>query len=144
MGLRIIDHLQTVFEAAQKAVIGDQRRRCRLIDAAGRGEPAQRLAGRSDPQLWHPSAPNQLLGLGEELDLADAAAPGLDIVAMDGDPGAAANRVDLPLDRMDVLDRREIEVLAPDERLELGEKTGRGDAVAGDRASLDQGCSLPV
>ena len=68
-------------------------------------------------RLAQPPAPDQLLGLRKELDFADAAAAGLDVVALDSDSPAAAIGVDLPLDRVDVLDRREIEVLPPDERL---------------------------
>ena len=94
----------------------------RGIDAAGRGEAAQRLAGRPDPQLAQPAAPDQLLGLREEFDFADAAAAGLDVVALDRDSPAAAIGVDLTLDRVDVLDRRKIEVLAPDKRLQLAQK----------------------
>ena len=81
-----------------------------------------------DAQRAQPAAPDQLLGLGEELDLADAAAAELDVVALDRDLAAALVRLDLALDRMDVLDRREIEVLAPDKRLQLGEETPRRDA----------------
>ena len=102
MGLRVVDHLQPVLDPAQEAVVLDQRLGRRRIDAAGGGEPAQRLAGRPDPQLGHPAAPDQLLGLGEEFDLADAAAAGLDVVPLDRDSSAALMRVDLALDRMDV------------------------------------------
>ena len=62
------------------------------------------------------AAPDQLLGLGEEFDLADAAAAELDVVAADGDVAMALDRVDLALDRVDVLDGGEVEVTAPDER----------------------------
>ena len=57
---------------------------------------------------------------------------------------AAAMGVDLALDRMDVLDRGEIEMLAPQEGRELGEERGAGVAVAGHRPRLDQGGALPV
>ena len=66
-----------------------------------------------------PAAGDQLLGLREELDLADAAAAELDVVALDRDLALAAIGLDLPLDRVDVGDRREVEILAPDERREL-------------------------
>ena len=113
MRLLVIDHLQAVLDPAQKAVIVDQGASGRRVDAAASGQPAQCLAGRADPQLGQPPAPDQLLGLGEEFDLADAATADLDVVAFDRDPAAAAMGVDLALDRMDVLDRREIEVPAP-------------------------------
>ena len=60
------------------------------------------------------AAPDQLLGLGEELDLADATAADLDVVARDRDVAKALDRMDLAFDRMDVLDRGEVEMIAPD------------------------------
>ncbi len=61
------------------------------------------------------AAGDQLLGLHEELDLADAAAPELDVVALDRDLVVAAVGVDLPLHRLDVGDRGVVEIFAPDE-----------------------------
>src|SRR5260370_14733879 len=139
MGLRVVDHLQTVLEAAQKAVIVDQFSRGRRIDAAGTRETAQCLASRPNLQLADPAAPDQLLGLGEEFDLPDTAPTGFDIVAFDGDSAAAAMRINLALDRVDVLDRCEVEVFTPDEGPQLTQKALRGNAIAGDRASLAQG-----
>ena len=144
MGLRVVGHLQPVLDAAQKAVVVDQRVGGGGVDAPGRGQRAQRRAGRADPQRPHPAAPDQLLRLGEELDLADAAAAGLDVVPLDRDLAAALVRLDLPLDRMDVLDRREIEVPAPDKGLQLGEELPRRDQVAGHRPGLYQRRALPV
>ncbi len=142
--LHVVDHLQAVLQPPQKAVVVDQCRRGRGIDPAASSEPAQRLAGRAHPQPGHSPAPYQLLGLSEEFDLADAAAAGLDVVAFDRDPAAAAMGVDLPLDRVDVLDCREIEVLAPDKGPQLAQEPPSGNAVAGDRAGLDQRRPLPV
>src|ERR1700737_1295824 len=144
MGLRVVDHLQAVLEAAQKAVIVDQFSRGRRIDAAGTRETAQCLASRPNLQLAAPSAPDQLLGLGEEFDLPDTAPTGFDIVAFDRDSPAAAMRIDLTLDRVDVLDRREVEVLSPDEGPQFAQKALRGSAIAGDRARLDQGGAFPI
>src|SRR5439155_11308193 len=96
------------------------------------------------PQLTQPAAPDQLLGLGEELDLADAAAPGLDVVTLDRDSAAALMRLDLTLDRVDILDRRKVEVLAPDKGLQIREKAPRRAMVPGDRPGLDQSGALPI
>ena len=68
------------------------------------------------------AAEDELLRLDEELDFANAAAPELDVVAGDRDLAMAAHGVDLPLHRMDVGDRGIVEIFAPDERRELGEK----------------------
>src|ERR1700730_19408070 len=130
MRLRVIDHLQAVLEAAQKAVIVDQFFRGRRIDAAGTCETAQCLASRPSLQPGDPAAPDKLLGLGEEFDLPDTAATGFDIVAFDRDSPATAMRIDLALDRVDVLDRREVEVLSPDEGPQFAQKALRGDAIA--------------
>ena len=71
------------------------------------------------------AAENELLRLDEKLDLADAASPELDVVAGHDDCLVAAHGVDLALHRVDVGDRRIVEIFAPDERCELGEKRRR-------------------
>src|SRR5260221_12853174 len=105
-----------MLDAAQECVGGDHLLGHQGLDPPSAGEGAQRFAGAGDAQLGQPAAPDQLLRLSEELDLADAAAAKLDVVPGNRDVGAAAMRVDLPLDRMDVLDGGEIEVLAPEKR----------------------------
>ena len=107
----------------------------RCVDGDAGGGLAQRRVA---------AAPDQLLGLGEELDLADAAAAELDVVAADGDVAVALDGVDLALDRMDVLDGREIQMLAPDERPEPTQEQLAGGDVAGHGARLDHGRALPV
>ena len=82
----------------------------------GAGKGGQRVDRTACAHRWDPPAPDQLLGLREKLDFANAAPPQLDVVASDRYATAAAMRVDLPLDGMDILDRREIEVFAPDKR----------------------------
>src|SRR3546814_9037507 len=82
---------------------------------AARGQAGERLGGARRAQRRVAAAPDELLGLREELDLADAVAPQLDVVAVDGDHRAALVGVDLPLDGMDVLDGPEVQMLAPDE-----------------------------
>src|SRR3546814_16263817 len=96
---------------------------------AARGQPGERLGGARRAQRRVAAAPDELLGLREELDLADAAAPQLDVVSVDGDHRAALVGVDLPLDGMAVLDEPEVQVLAPDEgtqAVEEGLEMGKG------------------
>jgi hypothetical protein len=62
----------------------------------------------------------------------------------DGDAAAAAVGVDLPLDRMDVLNRREVEVFAPQERPQPGQELRTRGNVAGDRPRLDHRRAFPV
>ena len=69
-----------------------------------------------------PAAGNQLLGLREKLDLADAAAPDLDVVAFDRDLALAAKGLHLPLHVVNVGKRCEIQMLAPDERRDVGDQ----------------------
>ena len=110
----VVDHLQAMLDPAQEAVGLDQ-----LVGRGGRdmargGQRAQRRAGGAQAERGIAAAEDELLGLGEELDLADAAAAQLDVVAQHLDRAAAAMGVDLALDRMDVVDGREVEMLAPD------------------------------
>src|SRR6516165_5504844 len=144
MRLRVVDHLQAVLKASEKAVVVNQSCGDRRIDAARSGEAPQRLACRPDLQLVHPAAPDQLLGLRKEFDFPDPAAPGLYVVALDSDAPAPFVSVDLALDRMDVLDRRKVEVLSPDKRPQLAQEALPGDTVAGNRARLDQRRAFPI
>ena len=66
-----------------------------------------------------PPARDQLLRLHEELDLADAAAPELDVVALDRDLVVALVGRHLALHRVHVGDRAVVEIFAPDERRDL-------------------------
>ena len=91
-----------------------------------------------------PAAGDQLLRLHEELDLADAAAPELDVVAGDRDRAEALEGMDLPLHGVDVGDGREVEIFAPDEGRELAQERLAGGDVAGHGARLDEGGALPV
>src|SRR5216684_2911374 len=75
-------------------------------DVVGGGERPQRLAGATQPERRIAAAEDQLLGLGEELDLPDAAAAEFQVVSEHAHRAAAAIGVDLALDRMDVVDRR--------------------------------------
>ena len=82
LGLLVVHHLQPVLDRAQEAVGLDQLRRPpRRRSSAAAASAAQRLAGAAGAQRRVAAAQDQLLGLGEELDLADAAAAELHVVA---------------------------------------------------------------
>src|SRR5262245_58354986 len=119
MRLCIFHHLQAVFEAAEEPIVFDQPLSGCSIDAAGRREATQCFACWRNLQFLQSTAPDQLLRLREKFDLPDAALPGFDVVPGNRDSPASAISVDLTLDRMDVLDRREIEVFSPNERAQL-------------------------
>ena len=90
------------------------------------------------------AAGDELLGLHEELDLADAAAAELDVVALDRDLAVTAIGVDLPLHRVDVGDGGEVEIFAPDEGRELREQCLAGGDIAGAGPRLDHRGAFPV
>src|SRR4051794_28897052 len=92
---------------------------CFRVDPATVGEDLQRRQRLTLAQLRMPPAGDELLGLYEEFDLADSAATELDVVAFDRDLVVPAIGVNLPLHRVNVGDRGEIEILAPDERGEV-------------------------
>ena len=144
MGLLVLGHLQAMLDGPEKAVGVDHLLGDPVGDPSRAGERAQRVAGSGLAQGWDAAAPDELLGLGEELDLADAAAAELDVVAVDLDAAAAAMGVDLALDRVDVLDRREVQMLAPDEGPQHGDEGVAGLDVGRDRTRLDHRRALPV
>ena len=116
MGLLVLDHLQPMFQRAQIAIValefvaGLRRRRGRRATSASSAPCVD-----GDAQVGMAPAQDQLLGLGEEFDLADAAAPQLDVVARHRDLAMADMGMDLALDGLDVLDGGEIQIAPPDE-----------------------------
>ena len=144
VGLLVGDHLQAVLEAAQEAVGLDQVVGGLRLDPARLRQRPQRRAGGRRPRFRQSAAEDQLLGLDEELDLADAAATDFEVVAGDPDPAVAAMRVDLPLDRMDVADRGEVEKAAPQEGAQPAQQAQADRLIARDHARLDQRRPLPV
>ena len=87
---------------------------------------------------------DELLGLDVEFDLADAAAPELKVGAGRRQAFVSVGGMDLALDRVDVGDRREVEIAPPDERLKVGQKGLAAWQVAGHGPGLDEGRALPV
>ena len=144
LGLAVVHHLQAMLDLAQEAIGGDHVVGRALGHAAGIDERVDGGAGGGLAQRRVAAAPDQLLGLGEELDLADAAAAELDVVAADGDVAVALDGMDLALDRMDVLDGCEVQMLAPDERPQAAQEQLAGGDVAADGARLNHGRALPV
>jgi hypothetical protein len=145
-GLRLLvgDHLQPVLDGTQEAIGLVEVVPHLRLDPAGIRQPLQRHQRLGHAQRRLPAAGDQLLRLGEELDLANAAAPDLDIVPRHSNLSEAAHGMDLPLHGVDVGDGREVEVFAPDEGSEILQQAfPRGD-VAGHGTRLDEGGALPV
>ena len=119
MGLVVGHHLQAVLDGAQETVGGVEIGAGIGADPAAFGERREHRQRLAAAQFGMPAAGDELLGLHEELDLADAAAAELDVVAFDRDVLVAAIGMDLALERLDVGDRGVVEILPPDEGREL-------------------------
>ncbi len=123
--LLVGDHLQAMFDAAQEHVgFGKLILRFARHPALGT-QFAEHVERARTAQSWPATAEDQLLGLHEELDFADAAATEFHVVAGHGDDLVAAHGMDLPLHRVDIGDRGVVEIFAPDEGGELVEQRFR-------------------
>ncbi len=130
LGLLVGDHLQAMLDAAQEAIGLVELAPHLRPDPAARLEPLEREKRLRHAQVRLAAAGDQLLGLREELDLADAAASDLDVVPGHRDLAEAAEGVDLALHGVDVGDGREIQVLAPDEGGEAAPESPRPAAMS--------------
>ncbi len=144
MGLLVCHHLQPVLDGAQKPIGGIELVTRTGLDPAVLRERLQCRQGLARAQRRIAAAGDQLLGLHEELDLANAAASELDVVSLYRDLAVAAVDVDLLLHGVHVGERRIVEILAPDEWLEFGQQRLARGAVARADAGLDHGRPLPI
>ena len=144
LGLLVGDHLQAVLDRAQEAIGRIELGACPGGDPASLLQALQGDERLGNAQLRLATAGNQLLGLHEEFDLANAATADLDVVPGDADGTEAAEGMDLPLHGVDVGDGREIQVLAPDIGREVLQDGAACGDVAGDGPRLDEGGALPV
>ncbi len=143
VGLPVGDHLQSVLDAAQKAIGGGEVIRRVRREAPRADQQRQRAERRPLPQRRIAAAPHQLENLYQELDLADAAFAELHVV-----PGDARHRigglrqraalvaVDAPLHGVDIGNGGEVEPVTPDERADRVEEAGAGSAIAGHGRAL--------
>ena len=88
MRLPVLDHLQPVLDGAEQPVGVAQRRGILGRDPPRRRQRRQRVLGPGGAQLRLASAMDELVDLGEELDLADAA--GSATIMRRGRPSAPA------------------------------------------------------
>ncbi len=143
VGLLVGDHLQPVLDPPQERV-GRGELVARLEgDPVARRQNIQRLERRAYAQFGMPSARDQLLGLREEFDLANAAASNLDVMTFHGDLALPTEGLHLPLHVMHVGQRSEIEMLAPDEGCDLRDQRVAGFRIAGAGPRLDHRSALP-
>ena len=144
VGLLVADHLGPMFERAELSIGVSEDVGVLRLDVAEVREGAEGLQSAARPQRRLAPAQDELLGLDEEFDLADPAAPKLEIGARRGQPIVHLVGVDLPLDRMDVGDSGKVQIAPPDEGLEVGEESLSQRFVAADGAGLDEGRPFPI
>src|SRR5690606_34518912 len=88
-------------------------------------------------------AVDELVGLGEELDLADSAAPALEVETRPGLAGPAMGVADSRGQAADFLERGEVEAAPPDKRADGAQELLAGGDVPGRRTGPDKGRALP-
>ena len=142
MGLLVPDHLQAVLDPAQIAVMASQSFRDVGRHPARGGECPQAFRGSPAAKSTVATAPDQLLGLQMELNGADATATELEVES--GGIEVAATATCLALHRLDVPNRVEVEIAAPDERGDPLQKALAGVQIAGDGPSPDEHRPFPV
>ena len=141
MRLLVAQHLHAILQPAQEQIGLTQAIGMRLRQMPGRGQCAQ---GRQQGALaQHRLAPaaDQLQGLHQEFDLADAAGAELQIV---GELALLHFRIDHRLHLAQPVERGVVEIAAIDERPQGFEQFFAGGDVAGHRPRLDPGVTLPV
>src|SRR5581483_9852302 len=141
VGLSLVDDLDLVLDVPEEPVRGGETIGEIARDVAGVRERGERGERRARSESLVLAAVDELLRLHEELDLADTAPAELHVGARG--VGAAERRIDLPLHRLQVLDRPEVEVAPVDERHELPEQRLAERAVAADGPRLQPRRALP-
>ena len=144
MGLRVPHHLDAVLEIAQEQVALRKLGRRLSLDPPLLGERVEHRQRLATPKRRRPPTGDQLLRLYEELDLANAAAPQLHVVAGHGQVRNVVVRLDLAFDRVDVGDGRVVEVTPPDEGYQRLHHGSAQRGVTGTGARLDPSRALPV
>src|SRR5262249_25261517 len=144
MRLLVADHLQPVLDAAEKEIGLGHLAGGLARNPAAFSQAIERLYRTASPEFRVAASGNELLGLGEELDIADAASSKLDVVALYGDGAMAFELVHSALHRVDVGDSGVVEIFAPDERRELAQKLLARLAVARSDSRFDERSALPV
>ena len=143
LSLSVVDHLQAVLDAPQQEVRVAQGGRLARHDVVLAIERLQHREQAGTAQAAVAATVGELMHVDEELDLADAAAAELHVVAGRADGSVAVEVVNLLAHRTDFLDRGEVQRLVPDERRKPLQIRGAGRQVAGDGPGLDQRRPLP-
>ena len=149
MGLLIVEVLDAVLDPAQEVIGLGQRFGAGLGHQPGPGQTRQRIERGARAQFGKLAAANHLQQLHDELDLADAAAPELDVVGPLGAAAAALVRVlaDLPVQHAQRVEHAVIEVAPEDKGQHHLAQALRGAPVGvaelGHDPALEPGKALP-
>ncbi len=142
MRLRVVEILEPMLEAAQENVCGGELGDGGLGELPPRAERRQHLERGARAQSRIAPAADQLETLRDELDLADAAGPELDVAR---EVAARDLLPDLRVELAHRVDGAEVEVLPEHERLRDLRELGTHPLVAaGDHARLDPRVPLPL
>ena len=141
MRLRVAQHLQAVFQAAQEQIGLPQGGAILGRDLPGIHQCGQREQQPALAQGRLAAGADQLQRLAEKLDFTDAPGTALDVLVhvTAGDFGG-----DRRLHVTQAVQRGEIQIAAVDERPQRGQPGLAGRDVTGHRARLEPGITLPV
>ena len=143
VGLQIGNHLQAVLNRAQPVIAFAQQVGIVSTDQPGLRQRIQTGAGAAQPHRRMAAAVDQLVDLGKEFDLADAAAALLDIEPRSRPGGAGMVGTDPLGQPPDFGNRAKIEALAPDERADRDQERLACGHIPGARPGTDEGGALP-
>ena len=140
VGLMVIGHLQMVFHPAQQGVGRPQLVGDRLVQIVAAAQQIQGRQQRLTAQGDVAAAMNQLKGLNDEFDVANAPHPQFQILGM-----TFAGQIlgDHPFQIAQGVQHREIHIAAINERHQDVVQSADIAVGAGDGAGLDQGVTLP-
>ncbi len=144
MRLLVGDHLDAMFDIAQKPVAARKTFGDGMVDPSRIRKGRQRPNRLPNAQCRRTTTGDELLGLDEELRLADATAPQLHVVAGHRLLQKVPVALQLTLDGMDVRDSCVVKILAPDERLQICKEAGAEGDISRNRTGLDQRRALPI
>ena len=143
MGLLIADHLQPVLDHPQPVIALAQQPCIGRIDDPGTGQRIEAGARSAQPQRGIAPAVDQLVGLGEELDLADPASPALEIKSGSWNLRPVMIGPDPRGQPPDLGNRAEIEGLAPHEWSDRGQEGVSSRKIPGAGTGANESGALP-
>ncbi len=141
--LAIVDHLEPVLDRAQRDIGPSEILRLVEPDPPRLGQRGERVARGGRAQRRLAAAMDELVDLGEELDLADAAPPPFQVIAGAERLGLRIMIADAAADVADLADRAIVERAAPHERTDRVEETAAERQIAGTGPGADEGGAFP-